>query len=143
MATKSWKALPVPDAPNRLMKAPDWDTFTDQEDFKEAFRFSRPVRQDMLVAEAIAKAIHGVLALAGTPESELPAGFKHDIGQKFTVDRYPQGYAVKLPSGWTYYAPFEGKSHERRTPKAQGNVVGLGDARPSEAAIRKATAGND
>lgn len=104
---KAWRALPHPDKPDVLIKAPDYKTFTFQEDDGDRFRLRRQDAAEAAQAEAMLK-------LLANDNPHIPPG------EKFEIWRYPQGLAAKLPSGWTVMIPFgpEGR------PKPGGPMPG-------------------
>lgn len=91
---RTWKALPHPVKPDLQIKAPDFKTYTYQEDDAERFRLRRQDETEVNQAEALLK------QLANDNPHIIP-------GAKFEIWRYPQGLAAKLPSGWTVYLPFQ------------------------------------
>lgn len=90
---KAWRALPHPDKPDVLIKAPDYKTFTFQEDDGDRFRLRRQEAAEAAQAEAMLR------LLANDNPHIIP-------GERFEIWRYPQGLAAKLPSGWTVMIPF-------------------------------------
>lgn len=95
---RGWHALPLPTDPRMLVKAPNYATFLDQE-------------------HALAK---GGFFLPREPDAEHPLVVAmmdsiEDIqtikpGQEYVLYRYPQGLAVRAPSGWTFMMPYDIKT---------------------------------
>lgn len=97
---RTWKALPVGDS-GIALKAP---TFKDHNaQLKPGWRPSRPIAEEVLVAQALAVAL----------EDE---GFRVPQGREYRLWRYPQGLAVETPQGWVVYVPLEGQVLSRAHP---------------------------
>lgn len=125
---RAWKALPHPTDPALLLKAPDFKTFTFQEDDGDRFRLRRDAQKE---AE---QAIIMLKSLLSNDNPHIPPG------DRFEIWRYPQGLAAKLPSGWTLYIPFNPgeerakpggpmpgpKAAKTATPKARAKTTGTG-----------------
>ena len=90
---RSWPALPLPSDPRVLVKAPDYNTFKDQEFDAEHFRLPRIPSAHKEIAAAIMDAVPDIKQMG--------------LGDEFVLRRYPKGLTVDTPSGWSFMMPFD------------------------------------
>jgi hypothetical protein len=98
---RTWKALPDPKDPLKLLKAPDYQTYEDQADLGDQFRWPKRVTIELEVAKA-------------TLETILGMGVEVGQAQEYRIWRYAQGLAMETPSGWVVYTPFAHSSDGKR-----------------------------
>lgn len=107
---RSWKALPDPKDPLKLLKAPDYQTYEDQSDLGDQFRFPRRTQAELLAGKAMLEAV-------------LEVGVEVGQSQEYRMWRYAQGLAMETPSGWVIYAPF---AHSADGKKLRAEAVAQG-----------------
>jgi hypothetical protein len=97
---KAWHAIPLTSDPRLLAKAPNFTTFLDQQHATEHGMFFLP-RQP-----------HAEAPIAAALMDAVPDIRDVKLGEQYVLYRYPQGLAVKGPSGWTFMIPYDMKKGE-------------------------------
>jgi len=103
--TQSWRALPVADTGISL-KAPSFREH--QKQLSPKFSLPQAIGEEVMVGLAM---VQGVDA----------ASLRVPQGQQYRLWRYPQGLAVRTPSGWVMYQPSEAQVlHPTTQMKVEG-----------------------
>lgn len=100
---RTWKALPIAEGYDLLLKAPSHKAHLAQTQAGPDFKPPKEVAQEVMTAQVVIDALDD-------------EGVRLPQGATYKLYRYAQGLAMELPSGWIVYMPLEG---QKRNPQSQ------------------------